>query len=73
MIDVRVRQHDRVDRRRVDRKRAPVALAQLLGALKQATVDEHAGAPMLDQVTRASHGVGGAEEGQLHELTLEWR
>ena len=41
VIEVRVRQDDRIDPRRIDRKRCPVALPQLLETLKEAAVDEN--------------------------------
>ena len=44
VIEVRVRQHERVDGCRIDRQRLPVALAQFLEPLEHAAVDEHADA-----------------------------
>ena len=64
MVEVRVGEDDGVDRGGVDRQRLPVALAQLLETLKQPAVDEDAMAVHLEQVLRAGHGAGGAEERQ---------
>ena len=46
VIEVRVRQHDRRDVRRLDRQVAPVALAQLLEPLEQPAVDQDPGVPV---------------------------
>src|SRR5690606_27870937 len=62
MVQVGVGQDHRVDRRRFDRKRSPVTVAQLLVALEQAAVDEQAMAVGLDQVARAGDGARGTEE-----------
>ena len=62
MIEVRMGKHDRVDGGRLDRERRPVAFAQLLVALEQPAVDEHAVPAGFDQVTGAGHGAGGAEK-----------
>ena len=66
VVEVGVAQHHGVDRRRLDRKRRPVALAQRLVALEQAAVEQDARAAGVDQVARAGDRVGGAEEGDLH-------
>jgi len=55
MVEMRVGQHDGVDRIGVNRKRLPVALAQILHALKQATVDQYSMAGGLEQMLRAGH------------------
>ena len=64
VIEVRVREHDRVDRVGADRQRLPVALAQLLQSLKQPAVDEHAMAVGVEQMLRTGDGARGAETGQ---------
>ena len=62
VIEVRVRQHDRLDARRRHRQVLPVALAQLLQALEQPRVDHDARAVGVDEVLRARDGAGGAEK-----------
>lgn len=66
MVDMRVREHDRVERVGRDRQRAPVAQPQVLGALERAAVDQHAPVAVLDQVFRAGHGFGRTEKSQFH-------
>ena len=58
VIDVRMRDDYRVDRSRIERWLLPVALAQLLQALEQTSVDQHPRAISLDQVFRAGHRAG---------------
>ena len=53
VIEVRVRQHHRLDTRRPDRQVLPVPLAQLLQPLEEPGVHQHARAIRLDQVLRA--------------------
>jgi len=53
---------DRVDARRVDRQRRPVAKTEFLHALKQAAVDEKPTSIYLEQVLRTSDGAGGTEK-----------
>ena len=64
VIQVGMGQQHRVDGRGRDRKIRPVALAQLLVTLEQATIDQNPLAGGLDQVARAGHGASGAEEMQ---------
>ena len=62
MIQVRVREHDCVDVGSAHRKRLPVALAQLLQALKESRVDEHFRGAGIEKVLRARDGTCGAEK-----------
>ena len=55
VIEMRVGENDRVNSRRIDRQRCPVALAQLLQALKEAAVDEHAMIAEVEQVLGPGH------------------
>jgi hypothetical protein len=68
VIDVRMREHDGVERVGRERQRPPVAQSQVLGALEQAAIDQDAPAAVLDQVFRAGHGFGRAEKSQFHEI-----
>ena len=52
MIEVRVRQDDRVNRRRGNRQVRPVPLAKLLQPLEQAGIDQHLRAASIQQVFR---------------------
>jgi hypothetical protein len=62
VIEVGVCDDDGVDRRGVDRKRRPVAQAQLLLALEQAAVDEHAATAGVEQKPAARDGASASEE-----------
>ena len=50
MIEVRVRQDDSVDPRRIDRQRLPVAEPKLLQPLEQAAIDQHASVVELQEM-----------------------
>ena len=63
VVDVGVREQHRVDGGGGDGEGLPVA-GQELPLLVEPAVDEHARAPVLEQVARAGDVVGGAEEGQ---------
>ena len=65
MIDVRVGQDDVIERGRLERRRAPVELAQLLETLEHPGVDQHAGAVRLDEVARTRHRAGRAVETEM--------
>ena len=62
VVDVRMRQHHRIERRRIDDALAPVPLAQLLHALEQAAVEQDAAAADGEEVHRTGHGAGRAQE-----------
>lgn len=64
VVEVRVRDHHRVDPGRIDGERIPVPLAQQLVALEEAAVDEDSRASGVDQVAGSGDRVGGAEEGE---------
>ncbi len=65
MIQVRVRQHDRGDVRRLDRKLPPVTLPQLLEPLKEPSVDEHFGVARVEKVLGSGDRPRCAEKRQL--------
>ena len=73
VVEVGVAEHHGVDRRRLDRKRRPVALAQRLVALEQPAVEQDARTAGVDQVARAGDRVGGTEEADLHADSRAWR
>jgi hypothetical protein len=66
MVQVRVRQHHRVERARVEGQGLPVHQTKLLVALEQPAIDQHAPPAVLDEVLRAGHRPGRAEEAQFH-------
>jgi hypothetical protein len=68
---MRVRQHDRIERVHIERGADPVTLAQLLGTLKQAAVDQDASSRSSDEIARAGHGIDGPEEAELGRHDLE--
>ena len=59
-----VGEHDRVDRRRIDRELVPVAQAQFLQALEEAAIDQDPRASVFDQEAAAGDGAGRAEKAQ---------
>src|SRR5207237_930471 len=64
VIEVRVRQHDDVERGRLDGQRRPVALAEFLDALEQTAVDQDTAAVELEQMLRSGHGARRTKESQ---------
>jgi hypothetical protein len=65
VVDVSVAQDHRAERARVHRERGPVTLAQLLQALEEPAVEQHAAVPVLEQVLGAGdRAPGTSEEGQ---------
>ncbi len=64
MVDVRVRQHDRIDARGGEGEVGPVALAQVLQSLEFATVEQYLPTPERYEVARARDGAGRAAECQ---------
>jgi len=48
MVEVGMRQDDRVDALRIDRERRPIAQAKPLEALEETAIDEHPDAVGLD-------------------------
>jgi hypothetical protein len=66
VIEVRVRQDDRVNRGRIDRERLPVAQPQLFQPLKQAAIDENPAPVDLEKMFGARDGPGRPQKGQLH-------
>jgi hypothetical protein len=66
VVDVRMREHHRIDLACGERERLPVAQAQLLQALEQAAVHQHPVALVLEEVFGSGDGAGGAKEGEPH-------
>ena len=66
VIEVRVREEQRVDRRRLVRERHPIAEHIVRAALEHPAVDEDTRAIGLEEVLRAGHRARGAEEMQAH-------
>jgi len=71
MIEMRVRQDDRVNRIGAERERAPVALAQLLQPLKQSRVNEDAVAAGVEKMLRTGDRAGGAKTRQCGHRSVE--
>ena len=68
VIQVRVRQHHRVDGFCIDRQRPPVLLAQRLQALEQAAVHQQPRSAGGQQVLGSGDGAGTAEAGEREHL-----
>ncbi len=64
MVEMGVREDNRVDAAGGKRQRLPVAFPQFLQALEEPAVDEDAHAGGVKEVFRAGYCAGGAEEGQ---------
>ena len=62
VVEVGVAEDDRVDGGRVERQGRPVAQPQLLRALEQPAVEEHACGVGLEEELAAGHGAGPTEE-----------
>ena len=60
MVEMRVRQDDSVNRRRIDGQRLPIPQPQFLQPLKQPAIDQDPPALHLEQVFRPGHGAGRA-------------
>ena len=61
-IEMRVREHDRIDAVRIERRGLPVPLAKLLEPLEQPAVHQHAASARLHQVLRPGNGTDAAPE-----------
>jgi hypothetical protein len=61
-----MRQHDRIDRGRLDREFGPVPLPQLAQTLEQAAIEQDPTATGLEQELRARDRAGGAKEREIH-------
>ncbi len=70
VIEVRVREEERVDRLRVVRERDAIPDHVVRAPLEHAAVDEHARAIGLEQVLRAGHGAGRTEEMDPHQRMM---
>jgi hypothetical protein len=64
MIQVRVRQDDRINPRRIDGQRLPVPPTELLEPLKQAAIDQNPPAADLEQVLRPGDRARSPEKAQ---------
>jgi hypothetical protein len=73
VIDVRMAQHDGVDRGRGNRERLPVAEAVMLQSLEEAAIQEHSMTIRSDEVLRARDRAGGAQEAQRLSFVLHCR
>ena len=62
VIDVGVRDDDRVQRRRIELEVAPVPLAQLLQSLEEPAIEQHAAPAGGNEVHRAGDGSGRTEK-----------
>ena len=69
VIDVGVRQHDRIDRLGRHRERVPVRLPELLAALEQSAVDQQAGVWSVDQGLAPGHRLCSTDEAQHRDPT----
>ena len=56
MIKVGMSQDNGIDTARINRKRGPVALTQILKPLEQTTINQHPPPVRFEQVARAGHG-----------------
>ena len=70
VIEMRVRQDDRLDRVSANGQRLPVALAQVLQSLKQPAIDEDAVTVHFEEMFRSSHRAGRTQERQRHQFTI---
>jgi hypothetical protein len=66
MIEVSVRQHDRLNRCRIYGQGLPIAQAKILETLKKPAIHENSGTTRVDQVFRTGDGPHAAKEGALH-------
>ena len=76
VVEMGVRQHHGIEAARLDGERLPVAQPQLLQALEETAVDQHARARRLDQEAASGDGSDRAEEAQRgsarrHRVALE--
>jgi ribosomal protein RSM22 (predicted rRNA methylase) len=64
MIQVRMRQYDRIDVLGFNGQALPIKFAQVFQSLEQSAVDQDAGTAICDQVFGAGDGTGTAQAGQ---------
>jgi hypothetical protein len=64
VVDVRMGQQDSRNRRRVHRKRCPIAPAQLAQPLELSAIDEDAAPINFEKVFRAGDGACSAKKGE---------
>ena len=62
MIEVGMRQHDRIDVGRPNRKRLPIPFAQFLQPLEEPGINQHPGGAGVEQVFGAGHRPRGSQE-----------
>src|SRR5690606_26518173 len=70
VVQVGMGEHDRIERSRIKRKVFPVAQAQGLVALEQATVDEDVAGRRGQQILGTRYGSGGPQKLDLHNDSL---
>jgi hypothetical protein len=71
VIEMRVSQDDRVDRRRFYLKLRPIPLAERLQSLKETAIHQHARAVVLQQVLRSGDRSGRTQKREpQHQLTI---
>ena len=72
LLTARLREDDRVNPRRVDGKRRPVAKPQFLQSLEETAIDENPMIAEIEQMLRSSDRASGAEkrQGRCHEGAL---
>jgi hypothetical protein len=64
VVQVRVRQDDRVNGARLNRERLPVSFAKFLETLKKTAVDEHPVGARIEEMFGAGDRSGGPKEGE---------
>jgi len=69
VVEMRVGKDDVIDGCRFDRERLPVALLEIVGALKESAIDKQAFACGFDEIFGTGDTACGAEEGEFwHEV-----
>ncbi len=63
MVEMGVREKNRLDPMRINREAIPIAQAQCLEALKQPAIDQKSMAGILNEVLGAGNGSSAAQEG----------
>src|SRR3970282_2034915 len=66
MIQVRMRQHNRIDARRIDWEWLPIAQPKLLETLEQAAVDQDAGFAVRQQILGTGNRADAAQKRDEH-------
>ena len=61
-----MREYHRVELSKIERRRLAIELAQILVALKQATIDQDPAPAIFDQVCRSNSSTRSTRQGKLH-------